>query len=193
VRKQVVRLIREHQADVVLTHRPCDYHPDHRYTSMAVQDAAFMVTVPNFCPDVPALRQNPVFLYMMDAFTKPTPFQPDVAVAVDDVMEVKWSMLDAMASQMYEWLPWLDGRLDTVPAEAGARRRWLEQTYGSFFRKPAQQARAALAAWYGDAAAEIEFAELFEICEYGRVPSKSDLLELFPFLPRMDGNTAENH
>jgi len=152
-----------------------------------------MVTVPNFCPDVPALRQNPVFLYMMDAFTKPTPFQPDVAVAVDDVMEVKWSMLDAMASQMYEWLPWLDGRLDTVPAEAGARRRWLEQTYGSFFRKPAQQARAALAAWYGDAAAEIEFAELFEICEYGRVPSKSDLLELFPFLPRMDGNTAENH
>ncbi|MCB1022522.1 MAG: PIG-L family deacetylase, partial [Acidobacteria bacterium] len=43
-RKKIARLIREWQADVVLSPRPNDYHPDHRYTAILVQDAAFMVT-----------------------------------------------------------------------------------------------------------------------------------------------------
>jgi len=183
LRKQVVRLLRERQADLVLTHRPCDYHPDHRYTAVAVQDAAFMVTVPHFCPETPALRANPVFLYMMDAFTKPTPFQPDVAVAVDAVMDLKWAMLDAMGSQFYEWLPWLDNELDAVPGEAGERRAWLEERWGPFFREPARRARAALEVWYGPAAAQIDYAEFFEICEYGKQPARDTILDLFPFLP----------
>ena len=62
-RKEITRQIRRWKADVVIAHRPNDYHPDHRYTGILVQDAAFMVIVPNFCPDVPALRKNPVFLY----------------------------------------------------------------------------------------------------------------------------------
>ena len=111
LRKRVVEILRECEADIVLTHRPNDYHPDHRYTSVVVQDAAFMVTVPHFCPSVPALRKNPVFLYLMDSFQKPTPFHPDIAVDVTGAMDTKWSMLDAMESQMYEWLPWLDGSL----------------------------------------------------------------------------------
>ncbi len=185
VRKQVVRLIREFQADLVLTHRPWDYHPDHRYTSMAVQDAAFMVTVPYFCPDVPALQKNPVFLYMMDAFTKPAPFKADVAVAVDDVMDVKWSMLDSMESQFYEWLPWLEGTLDEVPADAKDRRAWLENTFSGVFKEPANRARKVLEALYGKAVgARVTYAELFEVCEYGRQPSADHILDLFPFLPR---------
>ena len=127
VRKEVTRIIRGVEADLVLTHRPCDYHPDHRYAATAVQDAAFMVTVPNFCPDTPALRANPAFMYMMDAIAKPAPFQADVAVDVDGVMDVKWAMLDAMPSQMYEWLPWLDGRIGEVPAEPAARLAWLKE------------------------------------------------------------------
>ena len=32
-RKQVIRIIREFEPDLMLTHRPNDYHPDHRYAS----------------------------------------------------------------------------------------------------------------------------------------------------------------
>ncbi len=184
-RRQVVRIIREMEADIVLTHRPNDYHPDHRYASMLVQDAAFMVTVPNFCPNVPALRHNPVFLFLMDSFRKPTPFQPDIAVDVADAMETKWAMLDAMESQMYEWLPWLDGALDSVPADAAGRRAWLEQAWNGFFAEPVAAGRAALARWYGpQTAAEVQYAELFEICEYGHQPSDEEIRKLFPFFPK---------
>src|SRR3954452_12371748 len=77
-RRTLTRKIREWQADVVISPRPNDYHPDHRYTARLVQDAAFRVIVPSFCPDVPALRKNPVFLYSEDQFRKPNPFEPDV-------------------------------------------------------------------------------------------------------------------
>lgn len=181
-RKRIVRLLREFEADLVLTHRPCDYHPDHRYTSMAVQDAAFLVTVPYFCPDAPALRRNPVFLYLMDAFRKPYPFQADVAVDVDDVMDAKWELLDAMESQLYEWLPWLEGRRDEVPAEPEARKAWARAMWDPFFLEPARTAREALAARYGQArAATVQYAELFEVCEYGHQPSDGELKSLFPF------------
>ena len=84
-RRTITRKIREWQADVVISPRPNDYHPDHRYTAILVQDAAFMVIVPSFCPDVPALRKNPVFLYSQDGFKKPNPFAPDVVVPIDPV------------------------------------------------------------------------------------------------------------
>ena len=45
-RRTITRLIREWKADIVIAHRPNDYHPDHRYTGILVQDAAFMVIVP---------------------------------------------------------------------------------------------------------------------------------------------------
>ena len=80
VREQIIRLIRQWKADLVLGPRPNDYHPDHRYTGVLVQDAAFMVTVPNIAPDTPSLRQNPVFMYFEDSFQKPNPFRPDVVV-----------------------------------------------------------------------------------------------------------------
>jgi LmbE family N-acetylglucosaminyl deacetylase len=142
-----------------------------------------MVTVPNFCPDATALPKNPVFLYLMDDFQKPYPFQPDVVVDVGDVMTVKWDMLDAMDSQFYEWLPWLDGKLDDVPKDPAARRAWMERTWDDFFRQPANKAREALTRWYGPAGGQVEYAELFEICEYGHQPSPEELRRLFPFFP----------
>lgn len=181
-RREVVRILRRYDADIVLTHRPNDYHPDHRYAAMIVQDAAFMVTVPNFCPEAPRLARNPVFLYMSDAFTKPAPFRPDIAVDVTDAMDVKLDMLDAMESQMYEWLPWLAGKLDTVPTEASRRRQWLKDTWAPFFAQQTKLASPALVKWYGAAKAKrILFAEGFEICEYGHQPSRAELAELFPF------------
>src|SRR5579862_3578078 len=97
-RRTITRKIREWKADVVIAHRPNDYHPDHRYTGILVQDAAFMVIVPSFCPDVPALRKNPVFLYSEDNFKKPNPFEADVVVPIDPVMDQKVGAVDALES-----------------------------------------------------------------------------------------------
>lgn len=180
VRRQVIRKIREWQADLVLAPRPNDYHPDHRYTGVLVQDAAYMVTVPNLVTESPALRKNPVFLYFSDRFTRPQPFRADIVVAIDDVIEKKLDMVDAHESQFYEWLPWHAGILDQVPKDPGERKKWLAK-----FRSSAVQPdwKAALEKWYGAEAARVENAEAFEIAEYGRQPDEAEIRKLFPFFP----------
>src|SRR6476620_7214400 len=79
-RRTITRLIREWKADIVIGHRPNDYHPDHRAVGQLVQDASYMVTVPFFCPDTPILTRNPVFLSYEDSFTRPNPFRADIIV-----------------------------------------------------------------------------------------------------------------
>lgn len=182
VREQVIREIRQWKADIVIAPRPNDYHPDHRYTGVLVQDASYMVIVPNLVKDTPPLPHNPVFLYYSDRFTRPQPFQPDIVVSIDDVFDRKIDMLDAHVSQFYEWLPWTTGTLDQVPKDAVARKKWL-----------ATQERAlrnALPAWqkslekrYGSEAAHVQHFEAFEITEYGRQPTEAEIRKLFPFFP----------
>jgi LmbE family N-acetylglucosaminyl deacetylase len=178
VREQVIRKIRQWNADVVLAPRPNDYHPDHRYTGVLIQDAAYMVVVPNIAPDTPPLRKNPVFLYFQDGFERPNPFRPDVAVAIDDVLERKIRALDAHTSQVYEWLPWVSGDLESVPKDPAARVGWLQKRYS---RAPTAAVREALQRRYGEKAAGVGHAEAFELCEYGRRPSPEELSRLFPF------------
>jgi LmbE family N-acetylglucosaminyl deacetylase len=72
-RREIIRLIREHRPHLVLGPRPNDYHPDHRYTAILVQDAAYMVTVPNVVTAAQHLSQNPVIMYTSDSFQKPYP------------------------------------------------------------------------------------------------------------------------
>jgi LmbE family N-acetylglucosaminyl deacetylase len=181
VREQIIRQIRLWNADLVLAPRPNDYHPDHRYTGILVQDAAYMVVVPNIAPDTAALRKNPVFMYFQDGFQKPNPFAPDVAVSIDDVIEKKIDMIDAHVSQMYEWLPWVAGTLERVPRDPTARRRWLRETRAG---QPTSAVRAALIKWYGpEQGNAVHHAEAFEICEYGARPDQALLRKLFPFLP----------
>ena len=180
VREEIIRRIRQWNADIVLGPRPNDYHPDHRYTGILLQDAAYMVVVPNICPDTPPLRRNPVFLYFEDSFQKPNPFQPDIAVAIDDVFDKKIAGLDAHTSQVYEWLPWVDGRLDQIPKDPAERLKSLaKQRSGRI--SPA--VRAALEKWYGaQKAASVQHAEAFELCEYGRRPNEQEIRRLFPML-----------
>lgn len=181
VREQIIRRIRDWKADVVISPRPNDYHPDHRYTGILVQDAAYMVVVPNICPDTPPLRRNPVFLYFQDRFERPNPFRPDIAIDIDDVYEKKVDAMDAHVSQFYEWLPWVDGRLDQVPKEPAARRAWLAAQVQRRGMTPA--IRTSLEKWYGAGrAAGVRHAEAFEICEYGRRPPDGEIRELFPML-----------
>lgn len=182
VRRQIIRKIREWQADIVLSPRPNDYHPDHRYTGILVQDAAYMVTVPNVVPDTPALRRNPVFLYFSDRFQRPQPFRPDIVVSIDDVIDKKIDMLDAHVSQMYEWLAWHAGQLDQVPKDPAARKQWLLTRRQRRSQVPPEW-KQLLEKWYGSQAASVQHAEAFEIAEYGRRPDEAEIRKLFPFFP----------
>lgn len=181
VRLQVIRKIREWNADLVIAPRPNDYHPDHRYTGVLVQDAAFMVTVPNIAPETPALNKNPVFVYSQDRFQRPNPFRPDIAIDISSVYDQKVHALDAHVSQVYEWLPWIGHYSEQVPsADTVGRKKWLHG-YSKVEIIPA--VRATLEKWYGkERAAKVEYAEAFEICEYGAQPDEARQRELFPML-----------
>ncbi len=182
VREQVIREIRRWQADMVIAPRPNDYHPDHRYTGVLVQDASYMVIVPDLLMDTPALKRNPVFLYYSDRFTRPQPFRPDIVVSIDDVFEKKIDMLDAHVSQFYEWLPWTEGLLEQVPKDPAERKKWLAAGPLAT-RKLQPEWREALEKRYGAEAAPIQHAEAFEITEYGHQPSEEEIRKLFPFFP----------
>ncbi len=184
-RKTVVRLIREWAADVVVSHRPYDYHPDHRYTGILVQDAAYMVTVPFYCPDVPHLAKNPLFLYAEDGFQRPVPFKADVVVAIDDVVEKKLAAFDAMESQFLEGGCNVDP--ESLPKDRKgweARRRKVLDDLRAHFAGRADRFRAELERAYGKSAGrKVRYAEAFEICEYGRGIDAAEIRRLFPFYP----------
>jgi LmbE family N-acetylglucosaminyl deacetylase len=180
IRFDVIRKIREWDADVVISHRSNDYHPDHRYTGILVQDAAFMVGVPNIAADTPPLRKNPVFLYYQDNFQKPNPFEPDIAIDITPVIDKKIDGLDAHVSQFYEWLPWISNDPDVIPEGKEERKAWLKSKRTL---APNPTVIKALEEWYGkENASQIKFAEAFEICEYGTQPSKEEIKRLFPML-----------
>jgi LmbE family N-acetylglucosaminyl deacetylase len=184
-RRRITRLIRQWRADIVIAHRPWDYHPDHRYTGVLVQDAAFMVIVPYFCPDTPALAQNPVFLYSSDRFEKPYPFRADIAVAVDEVFDQKLDAIHELESQVYEG--GANGSQDflrSVPpsSQPQLRKDWLRESWQTRQQSEANRFRNALNKWYGpQRGTSIKLAEAFEICEYGRQPDDAEIRRLFPF------------
>jgi LmbE family N-acetylglucosaminyl deacetylase len=180
VRKEIIRQIRRWNADIVLAPRPNDYHPDHRYTGVLVQDAAYMVVVPDVTPETPPLRKNPIFIYYEDHFQRPNPFRPDIAVAIDDVVDKKVDALDSHVSQFYEWLPWVDGRLDEVPNDPVERKAWLKRTRNP---KISPAVRTALVKWYGpEKGNAAQYYEAFEVCEYGAQPNEARIRQLFPML-----------
>ena len=182
-RLQVIKLIREQKADIVIFPRPYDYHPDHRYTGVLVLDAAYMVTVPTILPEVPFLKKNPMFLFMSDEFIHPEAFKADVAIDIDDVIEKKMDMYHQHKSQMYEWLPFNQGILDQVPASDADRRKWLgEKRKGGSDATPY---RDKLIEIYGpEKGAKIKYCEAFEDSGYGAKLTKENLLYYFPFLKK---------
>ncbi len=183
-RRLITRVIREWKADIVISHRPWDYHPDHRYVGVLVQDAAFMVTVPFFCPDSPPLKTNPVFLFSSDGFQRPYPFKPDVAVDIGDVFEQKLDAVHELASQVYEGgASGSEEFVRSVPPESdtAGRKAWLKTRWQDRQSREADKARAVLLEMYGEEAGKtVKYAEAFEICEYGRRPSAEELKKLFP-------------
>lgn len=185
-RRAVTRLIREWKADVVISHRPNDYHPDHRSVGILVQDAGYMVTVPFWCADVPHLRKNPAFFFSRDGFRTPNPFRPDIVVSIDDQIEKKRSALACLESAL-EFVGFMDAQGAGEPDDRARARALtsanraavLEQWIARF--STADGLGPALEKWYGkEKAAVIRHAEPFEICEYGRQPDEAELRTLFP-------------
>ena len=191
-RWKLIRLIRNFHPDLILTHRPNDYHPDHRYTSQLVQDAAYMITVPAVCPDSPHLESNPVIAYFSDDFRKPAPFVPDVIVDIGDELSHMMDMLHCHVSQFYEWLPYNGGYAAEVPADAAARRSWLDGRMRRRLWPLADRWRSQLLATYGqDKGRRIEYVEAFEASEYGAPLDAAAKARLFPFVPTATEGVAE--
>jgi LmbE family N-acetylglucosaminyl deacetylase len=182
VRLEVIRRIRGWNADIVLGLRPNDYHPDHRNAGSVVQDAAYMNIVPNVAPDTPPLTKNPVFLYMSDRFQKPYPFQKDIAVIIDDVIDVKVKGLAAHDSQMFEWLPWTNGEdLSKIPTGEKERLAWLKDKWME--RTPDESTLTVVKRWYPKVdVSKVRHVEFFEICEYGKQPTEEEIKQMFPML-----------
>jgi len=172
LRERLIRFIRRLDPDLVLGPRPNDYHPDHRYCAQVVRDAAYMLIVPNVCPDVPPIESMPVIGYVADGFTKPAPFDPDIVVDVSSVEAAKIDALHCHESQMYEWLPYTFGALDTVPEGDAERRAWLaddgvEHLVSVTEMNVADRFRDLLRERYGADAEAMTHAEAVEISEYG--------------------------
>lgn len=181
-RKKVIKLIRDFKPDLIFTNRPNDYHPDHRYTSTLVQDAVFMSIVPNICPFSEALKKMPIVIYVADDFKKPVELIPDVAVCIDDVIGLKNQMLNCHKSQVYEWLPWIDGVADTVPQDEGARILWLKEDVIRRGESVANRFREKLTNRYGEEKGKlIKCAEVFEVSEYGSPLPAEYINTYFPF------------
>jgi len=200
-RKRLVRYIREYNPDIIFTHRTNDYHADHRNAALLVQDASYLLIVPNFCPEVAAMKVMPVIMYFADRFVNP-PFIPDVVIATDSVIDKKYQMYNCHVSQVYEWLPYTYGIIDQVPADKDARLEWYRgpriprdktltveelQAYRTPNHCEAREATAAskyrelLVNRYGAAGEKVLFAEAFQLSEYGTPLNDENIKTLFPF------------
>ena len=178
-RERFISLIRRFRPDLIFTHRTNDYHPDHRRTGILVQDASYLIRVPNICPLVPHLTHTPVILYMQDGFHKPVPLSPDVVVAIDEVLDEKVQMLHCHESQFYEWLPYVGGY--EVPDGNAARLAWMRESRERYDAGIADRFRAALLARYGEEqGSHVRFAEAFEVSEYGRPLPPDEIARWFP-------------
>lgn len=181
-RERFICLIREFRPHLIFTHRPNDYHPDHRRVATLVQDSSYAIRIPNVCPLTPYLTYSPIILYMVDSFKKPNEFEPDVMVDIDDVMDTKIKMVDCHVSQVYEWLPWMDGQLEQVPNTESERIEWLAERQGKRDARVAGRFRRQLVERYGEERGNsIRYAEAFEVSEYGAGLPKDKISIYFPF------------
>ena len=182
-RKAMSRLIRDWQADIVMGHRPYDYHPDHRYTGVLMDDTAVVVAAPFFVPDTPPTPRNPVYLYYSDSFQDPKPFTATVVVGIDQVAEKKWQCISAMPSQFGDKDSWQARTLPNVPRGNGEREAYLLDLVKSRSGAVANQYRDRLIALYGpERGQQIKYAEAFQLSQYGRQATLEELKALFPTL-----------
>jgi LmbE family N-acetylglucosaminyl deacetylase len=180
-RKVVSRLIRQWQADIVLGHRPYDYHPDHRYTGVLMDDSAVVVAAPFFVPDTPPTPRNPIFLYYSDDFQDPKPFTPTMVVGIDAAADKKWRCISAMPSQFGDKDSWQARTQPNIPAGDREREAYLLEMVKKRSEAVAEKYRDRLIALYGkEPGQRVKYAEAFQLSQYGRQAPVEELKGLFP-------------
>jgi len=180
-RKKVAGLIRDWQADVVLSHRPWDYHPDHRAVGKLAEDSAVLVAAPFFAPYTPPTAKNPIFLFYSDGFQKPYPFDPILAVGIDEVADKKWDCIGSMPSQFGDADSWQGRTRPNVPADEAGRKAFLIEGVKQRSAAVADQYRALLVKLYGEPKGRsIKYAEAFELNQYGSAATADELKKMFP-------------
>jgi hypothetical protein len=141
-----------------------------------------MVSVPQMTGGSEPLMKAPVYLYMPDRFQKPAPFSPDIVIDITAVAEKKADAICAHESQVYEWLPWNGGWADQLSSNPAEKRKFVGDRY--LARSSVERFKDAATKWYSpDKLQNIKYAEAFEICEYGTLPDKARIQQLFPMLP----------
>jgi len=181
VRWKIIQEIRTYKPDLVLTHRTCDYHPDHRAVGQAVQDASYLVTVPHVVPTVPALRKDPVVAYLPDHFTRPNPLRPDVILDISDQVSTIARMLACHRTQLFEWLAYEADILDTVPDDESAKLSWVQSWIMRHIAYRVERHHDELVKRFGEyQAGNLKAIEMFEISEYAGKADAAKIAELFP-------------
>lgn len=112
-RDKIVDVIRYADPDVIITHNPDDYMPDHTAVSRLVFDASFTATLPNYT-DYPHVYSSEngapaklVPIYYMDTLAGVN-FNPTEYVDISDVIDLKIEMLECHESQLV-WMREHDG------------------------------------------------------------------------------------
>ena len=185
-RLKILHEIRSFKSDLVFTHRPNDYHPDHRYTSKLVEDSAYMVMVPLVLPETPPLKKNPIFLYFNDPFKKPLKFSHDIVVDISSVLWDKAYALDCHQSQMWEWMPWIDGKLEEIKKleNQDQKQKYLLNLYCEKTCSDNQKVEK-IQHFYGQNHNIPEYCESFEFCEYGVQLDSKDITFFFPMISKI--------
>lgn len=180
-RKMVGNIIRAWQADIVLSHRPNDYHPDHRAVGQLANDTAVVVAAPFFAPYTPPVARNPVYLYYSDAFTHPYPFDPILAVGIDSVAQKKWDCISALPSQFADADSWQARYRTNIPTDEAGRKAALIEAVKQTNVDVANKYRDLLVKLYGQPqGAAFKYAEAFELNQYGTAATQDNLKAVFP-------------
>ncbi|HIF34737.1 MAG TPA: PIG-L family deacetylase [Planctomycetes bacterium] len=177
LRETIIAEIRRFRPDLVLTHRTCDYHPDHRAVGQAVQDASYMVTVPLVVPDVPHLKHDPVVAYMCDLFTKPCRLQADVIIDIEPQIDRIVEMLSAHECQVFDFLPYNHGHADQVPETVEDRLSWLKRWYLEVIEPRRTHFSDRVQELFGGEGAR--YIEAYEVSEYAAGITPDSMSHLF--------------
>ena len=101
VRINFINLVRHCKADVIITHNPHDYNPDHMLTSKIINDIQVMIPIAKIETEEPPCPTLPVIYYFEPA--KGMGFVPTDYVDITDHFETKKKMLLCHESQK-QWM-----------------------------------------------------------------------------------------